>query len=85
MKNRFGAIEMSLLRFADETGRIKLPDGSGEEIERALKVLLRLERAGYVVRVKGTAYYRAFTLTDAGQATIANDAGKMNERESSPV
>ena len=58
--------EITALLSANETGQIDFPCGSAMEIEAHLRMLLRLEKAGFVSRSGGKAFYRPFMLTPQG-------------------
>jgi hypothetical protein len=60
--------EIQPLLAVTETGCINIPSGSAMEIEIYLKNLLRLQKAGLVMRLKGKAFYRPFMITALGQS-----------------
>ncbi len=51
---------------ANETGRIDLPAGSALKKDAFVEKLKLLQKMGFVVREKGTAFYRPYQLTEKG-------------------
>lgn len=52
---------------ADETGMIRIPNGSAGEIGEMTLQLVVLEKMGFLSRETGTGFYRPFYLTEKGR------------------
>ncbi len=64
-------LQATAILSAAPSGQIVIPAGTGAEIEAYLAALLKLEKAGFVSRDAGTAFYRPFVLTPQGHSLKA--------------
>jgi hypothetical protein len=71
MDYKLNELQIAAILSADPSGQIVIPCGTGAEIEAYLAALLRLEKAGFVLRDAGTAFYRPFVLTPQGHSLKA--------------
>jgi hypothetical protein len=79
MDYKLNPLQELALFSATPAGQIVIPSGTGTEIETFLAAMLRLEKAGFVTRDAGTAFYRPFTLTAQGHSLKA----ELSKRPSS--
>jgi hypothetical protein len=72
------AAENTVLRSADETGRIPFPEGSFREIASYLEAITHLKKRGFVVHRMENSHFACY-LTEAGKARRSDLLGASPE------